>query len=680
MSHIKRKEILTICPFCGVGCNFYLQVEDEKIVGIVPARSHAVSRGRLCVGGWNAYEFIYHPDRIKKPLIKKGKGFKEASWSEAEDFVVRNLRRTRRTYGPEKIGVIASGHCINEEAYLLQKFARAGLGTNNIDHCNWTTHSSTVAGLKGPFGSAAVTNSVAELSESKCIFIIGANPLETHPIIGWRIITAKDRGAKIIVVDPRSTDLAKLADVHLKFLPGTDTALINAIINVILKNELEDKKFIDERTENFDELREQTDKYSPLFAQKITSVAKEDIIKAAKIYAENKPAAIVYSLGITEHIAATHNIINLANLAMLTGNIGHAGSGVYPLREQNNVQGVCDTGVLPDFLPGYQDVEDGHVLKRFEQHWKVKLPSKKGLKTSEMFERAGKIKAFYIVGEDVVSAESNSKDTARCLEKADFVVVHSVFMNATTELADVILPSSSFAEKDGTFTSMDRQVQLMRRAIEPLYHTKTDSAIIIDIAKKFGLKGMDYSNAADVMDEIAELVPIYGGISHARLEKQSLQWPCWSKTHIGTEYLHKGRFARGRGRFFGVEYKPPKERANKSYPFILCASRMPFQYNSGLMTRKTSILNREYAENFVEINKADAKKLGIISGSKVEIITRRDSISVKAHVSDDIKAGVIWMPLDFLEEPADNLAVDNSDNLVKIGEHKICAANIKLKK
>ena len=371
---------------------------------------------------------------------------------------------------------------------------------------------------------------------------------------------------------------------------------------------------------------------------------------------------------------------SLANLAMLTGNVGFPGSGVNPLRGQNNVQGACDLGALPNVFPGYQNVEDEHIRERFQRHWKVKLPLKKGLTNSDMFERAGKIKAFYIVGEDVVLSEPNSKHVIRCLEKAEFVVVHDIFMNETAKFADVILPVATFAEKDGTFTNADRRVQLVRRAIEPLYHTKTDSSIIIEISRKLAAKGMNYPDSASVMEEIAELVPIYGGISHTRLEKQNLQWPCWNKTHLGTPFLHKGRFARGRGRFFGIEYKPAKEKTTKAYPFILSTGRILFHYNAGTMTRRTTILDREYPENFVQINKDDARELGIKSGCDVEVITRRDSLTVKAEVSDEITKGVVWMPIHFAEKLTNRLTIDAFDPLSKIGEYKVCAASIKLKK
>ena len=680
MSHNKRKEILTTCPFCGVGCNFYLQVEAERIIGIAPSRNHPVSRGRLCVKGWNAFEFIYHPDRLKRPLIKKGKKFKEVSWEEAEDFVARNLKRVRREFGSEKIGVISSSRSTNEENYLIQKFARAVLGTNNVDHCARTCHSPSVAGLKQSFGSEAATNSIDELADSKCIFVIGSNPLKAHPMIGWRILTAKDKGAKLIVADSRSSDLAKFADIHLKLLPGTEIALINALMNVILKNELEDKDFIHDRTENLNELRETLEKYTPFYAQKITSVPKGDIIRAAKMFVAHKPAVVCYSLGMTEHTAGAHNVMSLANLVMLTGNIGFPGSGVNSLRGQNNVQGACDLGALPNVFPGYQSVEDEHIRSRFQRHWKAKLPLKKGLGNSDMFERAGKIKAFYIVGEDVVLSEPDSKHVIRCLEKAEFVVVQDIFMNETAKFADVILPASTFAEKDGTFTNVDRRVQLVRRAIDPLYHTRPDSSIISGISKKLGAKGMNYQDSAAVMDEIAELVPIYGGISHERLEKQHLQWPCWNKTHLGTPFLHKGRFARGRGRFFGIEYKPAKEKTTKAYPFILSTGEILSDYSAGGITRRTTILDREHPGNFIQISKDDAGKLGIKSGCDVEVITRRGSLTVKAYVTDEIMKGVVWMPINFTEKLTNRLAVDVFDPLAKIGGYKVCAANIKLKK
>lgn len=670
------KYVLTTCPFCGVGCNFYLKVEDNKILGILPSRNHPVSRGRLCVKGWNVFDFITHPDRLKKPLIKKNGQFKEASWKEAYDSILKNIDKIKSKYGPDAFGVISSARCTNEENYLIQKFSRAVLNTNNIDHCARTCHAPSVAGLTRSFGSGAATNSIDELPDAKCILIIGSNPLEAHPIIGWRIITAKDKGAKIILADPRKIGLGNFADLHLRLLPGTDICLLNGLMHIILKEGLEDRDFIQSRTEGSEELKKTLEKYTPEYVEKITRVPQNLLIEAARTYAAFKPASIVYSLGITEHTTGTDNVSNLANLAMLCGNVGKASSGVNPLRGQNNVQGACDMGALPNVFSGYQSVENEAIRKKFEEAWRVKLPTKKGLTSSEMFQEPGKIKLFYIVGEDVVHSEPNSKHVIASLEKAEFVVVHDLFICKTAEYADVILPAVSFAEKEGTFTNADRRIQRLRKAIEPLPNTKPDGQIIMELSNLLGYS-MKYNNAGEVMDEIACLSPIFGGVSYERLDTLGfLQWPCPGKEHPGTKILHQQKFTRGKGKFFALEHKPPEELPDTEFPFILSTGRILFHYNTGTQTRRTAILSREFPENFVQINSEDAKQLNIKNKSQVLVSTRRGKLEVKAQVSDDIIPGVIWMPFHYADKLTNILTNDAFDPISKIGEYKVCASKI----
>lgn len=670
------KRILTTCPFCGVGCNFYLESEGNQILGISPSCNHAVSRGRLCVKGWNAFEFISHPDRLRKPLVKENGKFKEASWQAAYGLIVKNINKIKVKYGPDAFGVISSARCTNEENYLIQKFARACLGTNNIDHCARTCHSPSVAGLTRSFGSGAATNSIDELPDAKCIFIIGSNATEAHPIIGWRLITAKDKGARIILADPRSMALSNFADLHLRLIPGTDICLVNGMMRVILKEGLEDAEFIRERTEGFDELKKILEKYTPEYVERITRVPKEILIKAARTYATFKPASIIYSLGITEHITGTDNVSTLANLAMLTGNVGRRSSGVNPLRGQNNVQGACDMGALPNVFSGYQDVEDARIREKFEQSWKVKLPLKKGLTNSDMFQTPGAIKFFYIVGEDVVHSEPNSRHVASCLERAEFMVVHDLFFCKSAEYADVILPASSFAEKEGTFSNADRRIQRVRKAIEPLPQTKPDGQIIMELSGLLGYP-MKYKDSSFVMDEIAKLSPVFGGVSYGRLEALGfLQWPCLDKKHPGTKIMHQERFARGRGRFFSIGHKPPQELPDAEFPFMLSTGRILFHYNSGTQTRRTTILSREFPENFVQINPQDAKRIGIKDKSKVSVTTRRGTLIVKAAVTDGIIPGVIWMPFHYANKLTNILTNDAFDPISKIGEYKACAAKV----
>lgn len=674
---------LTTCPFCGVGCNFYIKTEGGLPVGVVPSKNHPVSRGRLCVKGWTAYEFITHPHRLKTPLLRMVRrfgqaDFKPASWDKALKFTAKKLTEILEKYGPESVAFIASARCTNEENYLFQKFVRCVLGTNNIDHCARTCHSPTVAGLARSFGSGAGTNSIEELASSKCILVVGSNTLEAHPIIGWRLRTAADKGATIILIDPREIETANFCSLHLKPVPGTDIALLNAMMNVILHDGLEDKNFIRLRTEGFSEFYETIKKYTPEYAEKITGVPKDLIIKAARLYCAIKPASIVYGLGITEHTCGTDNVSTLANLAMLCGNVGKPSSGVNPLRGQNNVQGACDMGALPNVFPGYQKVSDENIRKKFEAAWGGKLSSENGLVISEMLEKMleGKIKALYVVGEDIVMSEPNSRHVIECLKKLELLVVHDLFVCKTAEFADVVFPAASFAEKEGTFTNADRRVQRVRKAIAPLNGSLPDGEIIVKLAKTMG-HNIGPENPEEIMDEVAALTPIYGGISYGRLEKETLQWPCPDKKHSGTKILHQEKFSQGKGKFFPIEHQPPRELPDKEFPFILSTGRILFHYNVATTTSRTKILQREFPENFVQINPGDAKEYNIKNGDIVEVSSRRGSITVKANITPAIIKGVLWMPFHFAKNMTNILTNDVFDPIAKIGEYKVCAASIK---
>jgi len=672
------KNILTVCPYCGTGCNLYLKVVDGRVVGVMPSRLSSANRGHLCVKGWNAWEFIHHPDRLKKPLIKIRGKFRETTWDVALEKVASNFKKIKKKYGSDSLGVWGSARCTNEMNYLAQKLSRAVFGTNNVDHCARTCHSPTVAGLVRAFGSGAMTNSYDEIPNARGIFAIGSNAPEAHPIIWWRIRTAKDKGAKIIVADPRRTQMAEIADIHLQHYPGTDIPLLNAMMNVIIKEKIFDEVFIAKCTQGFEELRKVTEKYTPEYAQKITGVNSNLIKKAARLYASLKPLSNIYTLGLTEHTTGTENVMSIANLAMLSGNVGKESSGVNPLRGQNNVQGACDMAALPNVYPGYQKVDDDEIRNKFEKAWKAKLSPKPGLTISDMIiqARAGKIKAMYVIGEDPMRSDPNINHVKEALEKLEFLVVQEIFMNKTAEFADIILPGASFAEKDGTFTSSERRIQRIRKAIEPLGEARPDWKIICDISSKMGYP-MKYKNTDEVMDEIASLTPIYAGISFKRIDKDGLQWPCRDKKHPGTRYLHdKGKFTCGLGRFHAIEHRPPAEEPDREYPFILTTGRMLFHYNVGTMTRKTPALDREYPSNFVEINPEDAKRLGIEKNTNCRVSTRRGQIIVRAEVNKKIKEGVIWLPFHFTESPANLLTNDAFCPIARTGEYKACAAKV----
>lgn len=668
------KNILTTCPYCGAGCNYFLQVFDDEITGVSPYYEHEISKGKLCIKGWYANEFVNSKERLTNPLMKKDGKFVEISWDTALDIVAKKLK----SYVPSQVATLSSAKVSNEENYLMQKFARVVLGTNNVDHCARLCHASTVVGLMKSFGSGAMTNTIPELAESKCIFVIGSNTLEQHPLVGRYIIQAKEKDAKIILADIRKVPMAKFADIHLKPRPGSDVALLNGLAHVIINENLHDKKFIEERTEGFDQYKELVQKYTPEYVEKITWVPKELIIEAARLYFKASPSAIIYSMGITQHTTGVDNVVSIANLAILTGNIGKTGTGVNPLRGQSNVQGACDVGALPNVFPGYQSVADEAIRKKFEDAWHVKLPPKPGLPVTEMINEAGKgnLKAMYIMGENPMISDPNIRHVKESLQKLDFLVVQNIFMSETAQLADIVLPAASYAEKDGTITTTDRRVQLIRKAIEPIGQSLPDWKIICNFAKKMGSKEFEFNHPSEIMDEIASLAPIYGGISFERIYAKGLHWPCPNKEHPGTPVLHKEKFTRGKGAFIAIEFKEPAELPDDEFPLILTTGRVIFHFHTGTMSRRTKILNQESPTGFVEIHPDDAKKLGIFPDEIVKVKSRRGEIEIRAYVTDKITPGVVFIPFHYAECAANVLTNPALDPVAKIPEFKACACRI----
>jgi formate dehydrogenase alpha subunit len=492
-----------------------------------------------------------------------------------------------------------------------------------------------------------------------------------------KIKKAVKKGAKLIVADVRRIELAELADVFLKFRSGTDVVWINGIMNVILQEELYDKDFTKERCQGFEEFREVILEYTPQKVEEISGIPASDLIKAARLYANAEKASIIYSMGITQHTTGTDNVFCLANLAMLTGNVGRESTGVNPLRGQNNVQGACDMGALPDFLPGYQKVEDAKARHKFEEAWRVKLPESPGLTIIEMIREAGKkIKAMYIMGENLLLSSPDLNYTKEAIKSLDFLVVQDIFMTETAKLAAVVLPAASFAEKSGTFTNTERRVQLIRKAIEPIGESKPDDWIIAELATKMGYE-MKYTNSAEIMEEIAKLTPSYGGISHKRLEKEGgLQWPCPDPNHPGTKFLHKDRFIGGKGKFHPIRYKKPEEIPDEEYPFFLTTGRMLYHYHTGSMSRRSKGLDALHKEGYVEINPKDATSLGINDGDLVSVSSRRGNITIKARITDRVSEKMVFIPFHFAESAANFLTISALDPLAKIPEFKVCAVKI----
>ncbi len=670
------REVVTTCPYCGVGCQVILGIRHGQVVKVSGKREGTVNNGRLCVKGrFGITEFVHHPERLTTPLVRRNGELTDVTWDEALDEVVAKLG----SYSPDEVAVVSSAKCTNEENYIMQKFARVVLGTNNIDHCARLCHAPTVAGLAQAFGSGAMTNSIEEMSGAGCILAIGTNTTEAHPVIGWEVKKAVRNGGKLIVANPREIELVRYADQWLRHRPGTDVALLMGMCRVIVDEGLYDSSFIAERCENFDAFKESLKAFDLDFVEQTTGVSKERVAEAARMYATNAPATILYAMGITQHSHGTDNVIATANLAMLTGNVGKPSTGVNPLRGQNNVQGACDLGALPNVYTGYQPVNNPAIQEKFEAAWDCSLPAQPGLTITEIFDAAynGQIKAIYVMGENPVLSEPEAKHAAEALQRLEFLVVQDVFLTETAQLAHVVLPGATFAEKDGTFTNTERRVQRVRKAIEPVGDSKPDWWITCQLGQRIGRSnGFKFAHPYQIMEEIADLTPSYGGISYDRLEDGGLQWPCPTEEHPGTPILHAAMFTRGKGQFVPLEYKPSMELPDDDYPLILTTGRSLFHFHTGTLTRKVKGLNILRSEELVEMNPEDAMALGIADGEMVKVVSRRGAVEAKAKVTEASPVGVVFMTFHFAESPTNQLTNPALDPKSKIPEFKVCAVRV----
>lgn len=679
------KYVQTTCPYCGTGCSFNLVVTEGKISGVAPYQRSPVNEGKLCPKGTYAHEFVNAPDRLTKPLIKKGETFVEASWDEALKLIAEKFK----SYKPDECACLASARTSNEDNYAMMKFARGVLKTKHIDHCARLCHASTVAGLANIFGSGAMTNSIGDIAEAKCVFIIGSNTFENHPLIGRRVMEAKANGAKIIYVDPRLTPTGKQADLYLQFYSGTDVCLLNGMMHEIIKNGWENKEFIQNRCNGYDELKKEVmkDEYSLENVSKVTGVPVDKIKTAAEWFAKSGSTAILYSMGITQHTTGVDNVKSCGNIQMLTGNLGRPGTGVNALRGQNNVQGACDMGALPVVYTGYQKVIDEAARKKFADAWKFPDGIAKGENGYEvttlmnvLSDKPGEIKCLYIMGENPMISDPDLTHVGHAMKTLDFLVVQDIFLNETAQLANVVLPAACYAEKDGTQTSTERRVQMWRKAQNPPGEAKGDWEIIASIAKAMGYADQfAWKTSEDVFTEIASVTPSYGGMTYERLNKpEALHWPCPTKDHPGTPILHGEKFGMpdGKGLMTGIPFKYQTERPDSEYPFLLTTGRSIWQWHTGTMTRRSASLEREEPTGWIEINVDDAKALGIKNGEVVKAISRRGEIKITARVTENIKKGVMFIPFHYAECAANVLTINALDPIAKIPESKACAIKV----
>jgi formate dehydrogenase alpha subunit len=671
------QEVATICPYCGVGCQFKLGVKEDQIITVSPDRDSPVNQGQACVKGrFSLAEVVHHPDRLTTPLIRRNGSLEEASWEEAISLVAERFTEIRKKYGPDSLGAFSSSRCTNEENYLVQKLARAVFGTNNVDNCARICHAPSVTGLAACFGSGAATNSFDQIEGADVLFVIGSNTTEAHPVVGLKVIKAARQGTKLIVADPRRIELTDLSSLWLNLRPGTNIALLNGMMHVILQEGLEDKDFIAARTEGFEEFRKVAEKYPPKLVSEITGVPEKDIIEAALLYGKAEKAMIIYSLGMTEHTTGTANVMSLGNLAMLTGNVGRRSTGIMPLRGQNNVQGACDMGALPNVYVGYQSVADPDIRAKFEKAWKVKLPPTPGLASTLMLEsmRERGIRGLYILAEDPAQTDADTNQVRASLQSLDFLVVQELFLTETTNYAHVVLPGASFAECDGTFTNGERRIQRVAKAIAPLCG-REDWQTICLIAQRMGYP-MSYNHPSEIMDEIASLAPMFAGVGFERLGTGGLQWPCPSKDHPGTETMHVDKFSRGLGKFNVVEHKFPAEQSDSDYPLVLTTGRRLEHYNCGSMTRRSKGIMEVWPEERIEISPMDAEELGVTDGEEVLVRSRRGELKAKVRVTDKSVRGVAFMSFHYQDTLTNLLTNAALDPQAKTPEFKACAIRI----
>jgi formate dehydrogenase alpha subunit len=699
MATEEQDPVKTICPYCGVGCGIQVQPGEEPgDMRFMPWGDAPVNDGKICIKGGAATQVVNHEDRLTDPLIKEDGEFREASWEEAYSKIVSELERVREEHGPDGMGFYGSSKTMNEENYLLQKLARR-FGTNNIDNCTRMCHASTVWALRTSLGAGAMTNSMADLEEEGDLFWIhGANPAEQHPIANSVYFRqAVLDGATVIQVDPHKNKTTQTFDIdgtdrhiHLQLNPGTDIPLLNIVVKTILDHHEEnpddgwiDEEFISERTEGFEHLKETLEDFDKEAAAEECGVPLEDIEAAARKYAKAGNAAIFTGMGMSQHTSGVDNVQNEINLALMTGNVGRPGTGVNPLRGQNNVQGTCDVGAMPNVLPGYQLVDDDEARESVEEVWGFDVPSEPGLTNVEISHEAGKsVHGLFVMGENPIMSEPDANQVADRFEKLEFIAVQDIFMTETAKYADVILPATTWAERGGTVTNTDRRVQRMRGAGKVHENTKHDLDIVSEIGNRlFGEDaGFDFSDPEEVFEELRLVCPSYHGMTYEALGEEGIHWPCYEEGDQGDEFLYEESFdtENGLGQIEGVTHTPPAEVPDEEYPLILTTARLEEHYNTGTMSRRSPRLNKQHPENFVDIHPADAERYGIEDEDKVKIRSRRGEITVIAQVTEDTKEGVIWTTPHFAAASANKLTNDVLDDRAKIPEYKAASAEIEV--
>ena len=671
------KKVRTTCSYCGVGCNLEASIKDGKVVAIDTPKETEVNAGHTCIKGRYAFGFYDHPDRLRSPLIKRSGKFEEASWDEAYEYIKNKLEKIKKENGPDAIAGISSARCTNEENYVFQKMIRAVVGTNNIDCCARICHSPTAWGMQQTFGTGAATNSTEDIYHADLFIVIGANPTNAHPVTGAKIKQQVMKGKKLIVLDPVTTELARLADYHIKLKPGSNVAVLNMMLYYIVKGNLLNKDFVEKRTEGFEEFLNHINSLDVDHLANVAGVEKQLVKEAAIAYATANNSMEFHGLGVTEHEQGSKTVMLIADLAMITGNIGRRGVGVNPLRGQNNVQGAADMGCQPHQGAGYFPVADKKIQEFYTEKYGVVHPTKAGLKIPEIFDAAinKEVKGLWIIGEDIVQTDPNSAHVIKAMESLDLLVVQEIFMSETAKLADVVLPGTTFLEKDGTFTNTERRVQRVNKAAEPLPGTKPDGVIVTDMMQKLGYDQPTY-DADQVLAEVADVVPFFKGITRERLGKLGLQWPV-KEDGTDTKILHEKEFKLGKGRLKSFNWQESTELKNnkKEYPLILTTSRVLQHYNAATMTRRTKNL-KIVDEDILLLHPSDAKSRELNTGDIARLYSGRGEVSLKVEVTDKVKEGIVFTTFHFPEHMVNMVTGDGKDEETKCAEYKVSAVNV----
>jgi formate dehydrogenase major subunit len=669
--------VTTVCTYCGVGCNLEVKVRQGKVAAISAVEKAAVNQGHSCLKGRYAFEYVHHPERLRSPLIRRDGVLEAVSWDEALDHIAGKLTHIKQQHGPDAIAAISSARCTNEENYLMQKFMRVVIGSNNIDGCARVCHAPTAFGMRHVYGTGAATNSIDEIPLADCLLIFGANPTEAHPVTGAKLKQAAIAGAKLIVVDPRRSELTKYAACHLQPRPGSNVALLGMWCRYLIEFGYVDDSFVKRRTEGFTAFREQVLGQDLDELERITGVPRAAVEQAAHIYGSAQRAMAFHGLGITEHYQGSRAIMMLASMIMMTGNIGRPGTGMNPLRGQNNVQGAVDMGVQPDLGAGYLDYTQPENRALFEKIYGTSIPVQAGLKIPQMFgaARSGKLKALWVMGEDILQTDPNSCEVKYSLGCLDLLIVQELFMSETCSMADVVLPAASFLEKDGTFTNGERRIQRVNAAIDPLPGTKADGQIVCEIMRRMGYDQADY-DPPELLQEIAQVVPFFAGVTWNNLDSDGKQWPV-APDGSDTRILHQEQFKQGKGRFQFYAFQESPEILDHAadYPYILTTSRRLEHYNCGSMTRRTP--NLELLDHDVLlINPEDAQREGITDGARVELQSPNGETHLEAQISDEVKPGILFTTFHFPEIAINHLTSGVFDQESMTPEYKVVTVRL----